>query len=213
MAARRRLTRQESQAETRRHLLEAAEVVFAERGFAGATVEQIASRAGFTRGAFYSNFSNKDDLFLALLDKRLKEGIAAVSDIVQAAHSSDDLISALRSRGATRHPVSVKWYLLVSEFRAYALRHPKVRARLAEQERKERRALTRAVIQQFDAMGVPPPAEPERIALLLQCLDHGLVLEQLIDREVAPPGTFSDFLLLLFEAGVALSKDRSRARP
>ena len=210
--ATRRLTRQESQAETRKRLLEAANAVFATHGFGGATVEQIASQAGFTRGAFYSNFASKDDLFLALLEQRLGEGIAAVSGILEMAGSWDGMIERLRERGMMRRPANVRWFLLISEFRAYALRHPRVRARLAEHERRERRALARAVVLQFEAAGVDPPAEPERIALLLQCLDHGLQLEHVLDPETVELGTFADFLPLLFEAATALSRSRAPSR-
>src|SRR5881409_2831591 len=66
-----RLTRTERQAQTRADLLEAAARVFARRGFAGASVEAIAAEAGFTRGAFYSNFSSKEELFAELLQERV----------------------------------------------------------------------------------------------------------------------------------------------
>src|ERR1043165_9772619 len=66
-----RLTRAESQAQTRAALLQAGAEVFVERGFAGSSVEAIAARAGFTRGAFYSNFASKEELFAELLQERV----------------------------------------------------------------------------------------------------------------------------------------------
>ncbi|MGH8975530.1 MAG: TetR family transcriptional regulator, partial [Acidimicrobiia bacterium] len=78
MAERNRLTREESRAQTRARLLESAAALFAERGFHGTSVEDIAERAGFSRGAFYSNFEHKADLFLALLDDRLAGDLAAL---------------------------------------------------------------------------------------------------------------------------------------
>src|SRR6187549_3687736 len=66
-----RLTRKEKQAETRQRLLEAAERVFLRRGLRGSSVEEIAAEAGFTRGAFYSNFRSKDQLFVELLHDRI----------------------------------------------------------------------------------------------------------------------------------------------
>lgn len=211
MPTRRRLTRPESQAETKRHLLEAAEVVFAAQGFGAATVEQITSRAGYSRGAFYSNFKSKDELFLTLLEERLSQGIAEVSRIVDTANTTTEMIEQLRARAVSGRPGDLRWHLLVSEFHAYALRHPKIRVRLAEQERKERRALTQAVRHQFDAAGVPPPADPARLALLIQCVDHGLRLEQSIDAESVPPGSYIDFLSLLLDAAIALSKLQARS--
>src|SRR5438105_12586486 len=70
-AARSRLTRAEQQAKTRAALLEAAAQVFIERGFLGASVEAITERAGYTRGAFYSNFDSKEELFAELLQERV----------------------------------------------------------------------------------------------------------------------------------------------
>src|SRR5918994_4583948 len=70
-SAPRRLTRKEKQAETRRKLLDAAERVFLRKGLQGSSVEEIAAEAGFTRGAFYSNFKSKDELFVELLHVRI----------------------------------------------------------------------------------------------------------------------------------------------
>src|SRR5690349_8455643 len=74
MATPERLTRAESQARTRAALLQAGAEVFVERGFAGSSVEAIAARAGFTRGAFYSNFASKEELFAELLQERVYAG-------------------------------------------------------------------------------------------------------------------------------------------
>ena len=67
--ARKRLTREESRDQTNQRLLEAAAHVIAKKGFAAASVEDIAAHAGYTRGAFYSNFKSKSDLFIALLSQ------------------------------------------------------------------------------------------------------------------------------------------------
>ena len=66
-----RLTRKEKRAETRARLLDAAEQVFLRRGLQGSSVEEIAAEAGFTRGAFYSNFKSKEELFVELLQDRV----------------------------------------------------------------------------------------------------------------------------------------------
>src|ERR1700724_3041427 len=68
-----RLTREQSKANTRERLLDAARSVFASSGFHGASVEEIASRAGFSTGALYSNFDGKEDLFLALMEREIEE--------------------------------------------------------------------------------------------------------------------------------------------
>src|SRR5579859_4032813 len=75
---RHRLTRQESREQTRKRLLDAAAEVIASRGLAATTIEDIVEHAGYTRGAFYSNFESKLDLFSELLKAdrtRIKDGL------------------------------------------------------------------------------------------------------------------------------------------
>src|SRR6266508_2505573 len=69
------MTRHEQQAETRNRVLKAAAKVFARHGFDGASLAQVADEAGFTKGAVYSNFGNKDDLFASLLETRCREAL------------------------------------------------------------------------------------------------------------------------------------------
>src|SRR4249920_1855864 len=78
------LTPERRRALTRRHLLEAAGVVFARQGFHGATLDEVAATAGFTKGAVYSNFTSKDDLFLALLDDRIDRQFAIVFEALES---------------------------------------------------------------------------------------------------------------------------------
>src|SRR5947207_11380464 len=79
-----RLTRKEKQAETRKRLLDAGERVFLRRGLQGSSVEEIAAEAGFTRGAFYSNFKSKDELFVELLHARVYDRYAQMAEEAQA---------------------------------------------------------------------------------------------------------------------------------
>src|SRR6187401_3385196 len=78
-----RLTRKEKQAETRQRLLSAAERVFLRRGLQGSSVEEITAEAGFTRGAFYSNFKSKDELFVELLQDRVYRQYTAMAEQAQ----------------------------------------------------------------------------------------------------------------------------------
>src|SRR5438132_7088046 len=76
---------------TRHALLDAASQVFAQRGFEGASLEEIAETAGYTRGAIYKNFDGKEDLFLAVLDRR----IAAQLDAFSAAFEREGAVAAM----------------------------------------------------------------------------------------------------------------------
>ena len=70
------LSRKERQAHTRHCLMESAARVFKRRGLEGASIDEVASDAGFTKGAFYANFKSKEELFLAMLDQRFAERVA-----------------------------------------------------------------------------------------------------------------------------------------
>ncbi|MFD2470316.1 TetR/AcrR family transcriptional regulator [Amycolatopsis silviterrae] len=130
-----RMTRR--RAETRRRVMAAAYEVFTETGIRDAPVELICERAGFTRGAFYSNFASKEELFLAIYEVEMQERAdrlrAAVDKAVAAADlaSPDTADRVMRSVGALfmeSVTADETWYLLNAEFRAQALRRPDLRA-------------------------------------------------------------------------------------
>jgi AcrR family transcriptional regulator len=129
----RRVTRR--RAETRQRLLDAALLVFAEEGFGRASVEDVCERAGYTRGAFYSNFGSLDELFLAMWEQRstaMLGALAAALDatpgeaIVSLEDGIDQLLALL--------PVDDHWQRVEAEFTAHALRVPALRAAMAARE-------------------------------------------------------------------------------
>ncbi len=81
-------------ARTREKLMTAAVTVFAERGIVGASVEEICETAGFTRGAFYSNFADKDALVLAMIEQNIQAQYAAAERAVAVAKSAPDDLTA-----------------------------------------------------------------------------------------------------------------------
>ena len=91
-----RLTRAQQQERTREKLLAAAADVFAEHGFDGASIDEIASRAGFTRGAFYSNFSDKTDLLVTLCDRRIADFASAELPRILAIPQEERLAAVAR---------------------------------------------------------------------------------------------------------------------
>ena len=116
---------------TREALVASARDVFANRGFHAASLEEIADEAGFTRGAVYSNFENKEELFFAVLDRHVELQTAAFDALFEEAGgpvaAPDEDIARLWSRlGAGNDP---QWLALNLEFRLYALRNPDVRDR------------------------------------------------------------------------------------
>ncbi len=121
-------TLKRSRSATRERLLDAAGAVFAERGFAASTIEDICDRAGFTRGAFYSNFETKDELLVQLLDreevKLLKRFNAAVSQALQATEP----LAVVVERIYDLQPFGANNYALRAELVFLALKDPKLAA-------------------------------------------------------------------------------------
>jgi AcrR family transcriptional regulator len=202
-----RLSRGQSRAETRRRLIDAAAEVFAERGFHGASVEEIAERAGYTRGAFYSNFSGKDDAFLSVYDERMDVQIQEIGDLMRASSDPADFLTTLRGRRRDA-PTTFAWMLLEHEFRLYALRNPEIRPKFAERHRRVRREYVRAIEGVFRSLGVALPAPVEDMAVILHVLDEGTLPLHYLDPETVRQGFFFDALTLLFESAVALSRQQ-----
>lgn len=116
---------------TRRDLMEAARRIFARDGFEMARLEDIAAAAGKTRGAFYANFRDKEDVFFALFEDNLLREKRQVGEQLSEAGSDDERVEIL-----AKHMLSVitdrSRMLLAIEFKLYAIRHPKMTSRLAE---------------------------------------------------------------------------------
>ena len=205
-----RLTRREQREQTRARLLAAAQRLFIARGFHGTSVEEIAEAAGYTRGAFYSNFEDKDDIFLALLDKNLSDRIAELTPIFHQSATLNEAFAVI-IRTNPRHLVDAAT-ILKTEFWLYAARNPKVRRKLAEQQRAERRAFERVIKAQFDAVELDAPIDLHDAALLIAMLDGASPSFHLIDPEDVPEDFFFTAVLQLFEAGQALAREKAKAR-
>lgn len=128
MSERVRMTRAERQAETRERLMTAATEVFAERGVAAATVEEICERAGFSRGAFYSNFESKDEVCLAIVAATKDETLQILADTVSSpSHGSADAVDAMLTLFLARIPIGSSQLLLHQELTLHAQRDPDFR--------------------------------------------------------------------------------------
>lgn len=178
--------------------------VFVEKGFAASSVEDIAARAGFSRGALYSNFADKDALFLTLMNARLEERVAGVTRVMTAS-SPLAVVEDLRQWDAVGDADN-GWTRLTAEFRAHALRNESARLRLAEHERAIRDAYAQAVEAQFAAVGLAPPAPAANLAALLSILDASVPMQHLLDPVGVSESFFFDTLALLFRAMVALAE-------
>jgi AcrR family transcriptional regulator len=128
---------------TRERLLDAAFTVFARHGIRGASIEAVCEAAGFTRGAFYSNFSSKEELFLALAERAMRRQLASLEsvgkdlrpDIVRGGAVDHDAIRTVLSVVVTDPGDARQWSLMHAELELLAMRDPAVgRPYLAQQE-------------------------------------------------------------------------------
>ncbi len=180
------MRQEERRAETTRRLLDAAAEVFARRGFHAATVADVADAAGRTKGAVYSNFSGKDALFLALLDRHLDDQLAE-TDRLAATASDGELRARLRDASAEQMGRSGAFGLLMLEFWLYAARDETARTALAERVRLMRDRLAEVIADRDAAHGTTRAMSPEDAASLVLALDAGLFLQHLIDDQVISP--------------------------
>ena len=115
--------------ETQAKILEAAEATFSERGFENAQLEEVAARAGYTRGAIYAHYASKEDLFLALMEHRVLTKFAAIRQVIEAEPEVRKRPTIFK-RWLTTQLSDQAWGTLMLEFKLYALRRPESREKL-----------------------------------------------------------------------------------
>ncbi|MGB6688907.1 MAG: TetR/AcrR family transcriptional regulator [Terracidiphilus sp.] len=115
---------------TRRQLLRAARAVFARDGFEHARIEEIASKAGKTRGAFYDNFNDKEDVFFAIFEEDINRNMAELKPLLAGLTSREQRVEALE-KFLSELARDRERMLLSLEFKLYSIRHPRKRKRLA----------------------------------------------------------------------------------
>ncbi|NMA76825.1 MAG: TetR/AcrR family transcriptional regulator [Actinomycetales bacterium] len=181
---------------TRTKLVRASLEVFVEKGIDGATVDDLVKAAGFTRGAFYSSFSSKEEVFIALFDEVTDELLAIANSSVAAAVAdvdasdeaailtSDDAGVMLAVFEGIR-PFGRQWYLLYSDAIARSLRDEALRAELAVQRERMRDRIGALLTARLEATGERALLPAEDLAQLLMGIFIDLLLrEQMEQRDV-----------------------------
>ncbi|MFJ6213352.1 TetR/AcrR family transcriptional regulator [Streptomyces sp. NPDC092296] len=167
----------------RRRLLDAAALAFAEHGYDGSRLEEIARAAGFTKGAVYSNFGSKQELFAEVLAEHGRAKSAAVLDSLDTEERPEALpgrAAALLAQGLVQGAV---WHRLALEFALRAGRDPAVREVYAPHRRAQRAELARHLREQAERLDITPTLDLDGAALILLALCQGLGLEHAADPE------------------------------
>src|ERR687896_679820 len=206
---RKRKTQAERREETREEVLAAASRVFARNGFHGTSLDAVAEEAGFSRGAVYYNFADKEQLFLELLDRRCAERARDLREVFGS--GGDDLASTAEQAGiAAREALEAmigdpEWRALYLEFLAHAARDKRFRRAFARRTDEMRQALEEVVVERAalvdqDALGMTP----QELAVVIDALGIGLWSHHMLHGSRAvSPDLFSRAVGLIVEGVVA----------
>lgn len=179
-----RLTREQSAARTRERLLEAARRVFAQRGFYGASLEAVAEEAGLTKGAVYSRFTSKADLFLAFQEERNRQTVRRATEEAAALGPGDEALTWLAGHWTNRLlNEGPELTLAVIEFWASAYRDPALHRRFAEQHERVLAETGAALEDAATRLGCPLPMPGTEMMRMSAGIAHGLALEQLLNKD------------------------------
>ncbi|MDX1511264.1 MAG: TetR family transcriptional regulator [Nitriliruptorales bacterium] len=159
--------------QTRRSLLASAEQQFLEFGYHNVTLDGVAEGAGLTKGAIYSNFTSKVDLFFAVLEQRSRESMERYQRAALAEDSLEGVIGAVTSPTGPSKP-EWEWSNLDVEARALAARDPEVSQRLAELQRRQIDRVTDLLEEVSDRLDVELARPPEQVAVLAVAATTGL---------------------------------------
>jgi AcrR family transcriptional regulator len=170
------LNREESQARTRNLLIEAARNEIVKQGFALASVRDIAEAAGFSQGAFYSNFPDKEAILLELVQRHQSEERAKIEVALSSAQGNAQAVMAGIERWAATINSDPGFAVLAIELQLHALRSPSFAKAYDELNRKHRRALGVLIAKLFELLGRKAPADPAEIATAFIALGRGMAL-------------------------------------
>src|SRR6185436_8242983 len=157
--------------DTREKLFEAAARVFEEQGIGGASIEIIAAAAGFTRGAFYSNFKSKDELIIAMLEDHVEQSIARMHDLLAEHRTPADFIEALKTMDRNRQDPLGRSPLLHMEMILFVARAEKRRPELAKRLRARRKLIADIVEATLKGNGRNDNLNPPWIASVVLALE------------------------------------------
>jgi AcrR family transcriptional regulator len=177
------LTRKEKQAKTRSALLRSAAKLICRKGIGEASVEDISTDAGYTKGAFYANFKSKEEMFLVMLDEAYSEELERLeahlpgegAPAEEVRESAEDFIAFVRS--------DPDWPRLYFEFVVYAARNPDFRQELATRNHAMRERIAEVIRNWSADFAAQPPFPYEDIAMMIFCMADGFLIQQLVEPE------------------------------
>jgi len=176
--------------DTRDKLFEAAARVFEEQGIGGASIEAIALAAGFTRGAFYSNFASKDELIIAMIENHVEQSIRRMHELLARHKNLADFIDALKTMDRSQQDPLGRSPLLHMEMILFVSRAEKRRPELAKRLRARRKLIADIVATTAKDSGRNGVLSPAWAGAVVLAMEDGFRLHRLIDPETTPADSF-----------------------
>lgn len=190
--------RSSRKAATRAQLLRAAAHVYARRGFSGATLDEVAAEAGFTKGAVYAHFGSKENLLLALMEEHLARQVVEQVTLFDRERNTWERPLAGSARWMERLEEDPDPFRLFIELWSYAQRDERLRERLADGLQTLRATFARfAAASAADAGIETPPRASEQFANVMLGLGLGTALLKLIEPEEVPNSLLGAVLAVL----------------
>jgi len=181
------LTQVERKQQTRARLVETARGEFGRHGWSGASLDRIAEAAGYSKGAVYSNFASKADLFLAVLDAHFESrarDYAGVALDGGTAEQSYRAVARFRLEAAERDP---EWEPLLLEFWTHAARRPALREALTERRERFLELIADLIEELATRHGIAYAIPTLEVARGSAALLRGLMIERMLDPSATPP--------------------------
>ena len=172
------MTREERRVRTREELVDAADRLFTANGFHTTTVDAIAADAGYTKGAVYSNFASKEDLFFAVYERRVDAAVRT-SERLLADLGTSDAIDRAAADGASRKGRDDGWLAVFFEFWSHVLRHPELRDRFARVHARNQAPFA-AALKRDGLAPTGTDVAPDELVVAAMAMDVGLALERLV---------------------------------
>lgn len=191
-------TRKERQARTRELLMDSAAAVASRRGIERASLDEVAERAGFTKGAVYANFANKDQLFLAMLDAHFDARLAELDRILSTEADPDEQAREAAEGLMRMLAAQPEWHRLFFEFALYATRNEGFRTQLVERYRSLRGRLAELLARRAERLGIEPVVPPDQIAAMTFAMANGVAMERLLEPEAVPDTLMGEMMATFF---------------
>lgn len=205
-----RLTRAEQREKTRTCLVAAAAKVFSRRGYDKASLDEVAEEAGFTKGAVYSNFKGKEDLFLATIDAHFEQRLESVKRVMREEPDEQGTAHAAGMDFMNQLNADPEYFSLFFEFWAYAQRNPAVKRKFLPRVQRFRSALAE-VFEAKSQDGLELPMPSQQLAATLIAMAAGVAMERELDPKAVPDDMYARMLQYFFRGMLAVEDEPADA--